>query len=634
MSIDTELLPGKERAGGRIQNFLFAVLACVIACTAYYQFMVNSALVEVEMNVDKDTTFSVYWAAEGDGYSERRRAQVKAHPGLKAYSFYLTDISDVARLRIDTHTYVGEATLKRLAIKQEGYAPVVFSDAEQFRTLTPVQQIEDYTVDERGLHIKSTGTDPHFELVLSLQYLGLFNSWLLLRFGCVAFFVFVVVYACAPLGRKFLFVPICLFGVWLLVFSMAGVSKENAHPDEYVHILATNYYADHWLPPQVEDPDIRDTYSVYGASRLNSGEIYYLCAGKIYKLSQVFHFPQTLGYRLLNLGLFGLIFFLSIRNVYARIAALPYLLSPQIWYVFSYCDSDAFALFISYLLVCQVINPSSTLHRYLKGESGWLRFIALIGIPLIIGTAFLLKKNYYPFVGIFYLYMGVQIFFTEEYYWDKKGAIIRLLLITLLALGFMGVRIGADYAVNGMDRKEKIAALQEELSAYSYKRSTPPEERMSTLYMRDKGVLLKDMISKYYWDKKIFHSAFGVYGYLTISGPQQYYKVVQSFGVLLLAFVLVSCIARGGLMGAGSSLVVCGTSVLLIYVALHHCWTHDFQAQGRYLLPVVPIFGILIGQNIKVIEGRVLFVLIGGMYILGLYSFIFHGLSKIPKIHF
>ena len=634
MNIEKELSSGEKKKGGRILNFLFTLLASVIACTAYYQFMVNTALVEVEMSVDRKSEFVVYWAAEGDGYTERRVGKVNVHKGQEKYSFSLTDISKVARLRIDTHNYVGDVLLKRLTIKQEGYAPVVFSDFDSFALLTPLQQIEKYTTDERGLWLRSTGEDPHFEFVCSPTYTGLDRYWLLIRFTCVAVFVFAVGYGCVPLVENFLFVPIFLFGAWLLVLSMAGVSNQNAHPDEYVHIAATTYYADHWLPPKIEDPAVRNTYSVYGISRLNSGEIYYLCAGKIYEIAQLLNLPNPLGYRLFNVSLFGLIFFLSLRNVYARIAAIPYLLSPQVWYVFSYCDSDAFALFASFLIVCQLINPSSVLHRYLKGESGWLRLIALVGLPLIFGTVFLLKMNYYPFVGILYLFMAAKIFFTEEYYWGKKEAFIRLVLITILGLGFLGVRTGADYIVNGIDKNEKIAALQEELGAYNYKKSTPPEERTPFLYMKDKGVSLKDVVCKYYWDIKTFQSAFGVYGYLTIISPQYYYKLVQSIGVLLLAFIIVSSIARGGIIGAGTTVVVCGTSVVLIAAAFYRCWAIDFQAQGRYLFPILPMFGIVFGQNIKLIDRRVLTILVGGMYVLGLYSFIFQGLYKIPKIHF
>jgi len=634
MDIETEPSVGKEKEGGRIQQFLLAVLACVIACTAYYQFVVNTAVVDLEMSVNESSHFTLYWAADGEGYSERRIATVKAHSGKDIYSFNLTNISKVSRLRVDTHSTIGEVTLKSLAIHQEGYEPIILDDQLSFSKLVPLQQIETTRVDENGLWIKSNGTDPNLELLVSARYLGIDKVWLFIRLLVIAIVTCGIVYAVAPLVEDFAIVPVLLFGVWLLVFTMAGISKQNVHPDEYVHIAATHYYADHWLPPVVDDPSIRDTYSVYGVSRLNNGEIYYFFSGKTYKILQFFDLPENFAYRFFNVALFGAIFFLTIGNLYARIAALPYLVSSQIWYVFSYCGSDAFALFISFLVSWQLIDPNSFLHRYLKGGGAVLRLIGLVVLPVFLGTVFILKMNYYPFVGLFYLVLGVKMFFTEEYYWEKKDALKRLILITVLGLSFLGVRMAADYTINGSDRDDKIVELQEKYGHYKYKRSTPPEDRAPTFLVKDRGVAFSELIPKYHWDIKTFQSSFGVFGYFTIMSSQQYYYIVKWFGSALLLFILISSFTRGGILGAGITGVVCSCSVILILASLHRSWTADFQPQGRYLFPIIPMFGICLGHNIKAINRRVLILLVGIMCMLGVYSFIFQGLLKTPKIPF
>lgn len=634
MSIETELFPEKEGENGKLLNFLIALLACAVASAAYYQFMVNTAVVELDISVSQNSKFALYWAAEGGDYSEKRIATIKVHPEKQNYSFYLTDISKVGRLRVDTHRYMGEVTLKRLAIHQEGYESIVLDDSNSFSKLVVLQQIEKTKIDTNGLWLQSVGGDPNFELVVAAHHLGVDKLWLLTRLLVISVLVFAVVYACAPLVKNLALVPILLFGVWLLIITMATLSKENVHPDEYVHIAATAYYADHWLPPAVDDPGIRNTYSVYGVSRLNYGEIYYFFSGKTYKLLEFLNLPAKLAYRFFNVALFGGIFFLSIRNVYARIAALPYLVSSQIWYIFSYCGSDAFALFISYLASWQLIDPNSILHRYLKGGGAMLRLGGLVVLPIFLGTLFILKMNYYPFVGLLYLILGVKMFFTEEYYWEKKDAFKRLILITVLGLSFLGVRIGVDYAVNGLDRKEKIAAVQEEYGDYKYKKSTPPEERVSTLYMKDRGIAFRDLIPKYHWDIQTLQSSFGVFGYFTITGPQHYYLIVKWAGTALLLFILISSFTRGGLLGAGVTGVVCSFSLVLILASLHRSWIADFQPQGRYLFPIIPMFGIALGHNIMAIDRRVLLLLVTSMCMLGLYSFIFFGLLKIPKIPF
>ncbi|OEU47155.1 MAG: hypothetical protein BA862_08295 [Desulfobulbaceae bacterium S3730MH12] len=68
----------------------------------------------------------------------------------KKYGFFLTDLSKVERLRIDTHQYAGTASLG-------------------LDSLIPFQQVEEYRVDESGLWLRSSGNDPSFELIPELH---------------------------------------------------------------------------------------------------------------------------------------------------------------------------------------------------------------------------------------------------------------------------------------------------------------------------------------------------------------------------------------------------------------------------------------------------------------------------------
>lgn len=74
--------------------------------------------------------------------------------------------------------------------------------------------------------------------------------------------------------------------------------------------------------------------------------------------------------------------------------------------------------------------------------------------------------------------------------------------------------------INGSDRAEKIVEIQEKYAHYEYKKSTPPEDRVPTLSIKDRGVTLGELIPKYHWDIKTFQSSFGVFGYFMIIGPQ------------------------------------------------------------------------------------------------------------------
>jgi uncharacterized membrane protein len=66
-------------------------------------------------------------------------------------------------------------------------------------------------------------------------------------------------------------------------------------------------------------------------------------------------------------------------------------------------------------------------------------------------------------------------------------------------------------------------------------------------------------------------------------------------------------------------------------VACYHAWTVDFQAQGRYFLPIIPMLALLIYHEECYLFRPLFHLLFLAMYLLGIYSFIFVGLHDIAK---
>jgi hypothetical protein len=632
VSVDIEQLKITKDRQNRLFKGSFALFVCLVGCGLYYYFMVSQTFVEMDLEVTQNNYFKIYWAETGQPYSEDRMSAVLVTPERENYKFYLPNIAKIVRLRIDTHSYEGEATLKQIILRQEGWEPIKLSTPEEFGKLVPLYHIADLRIDDNGLWVKSNGNDPYFEFLVSPVSLGLNIGWLILRLAFISCVVLLILYSGKNWPKDLRFVPMLVFGVWILIIIMASISKRNAHPDEYVHINATAYYQDNWLPPLLEDPTIGHTYSVYGKSRLNNREIYYLFAGKFHSLMQSFQLPDYLSVRMFNIFLFGLIFLYTLRNNYARMVALPFLVSPQIWYVFSYCGSDAFALFTSFLLACELVDPESLLHRYLKGDGWWQKIAGAVALSALLGIVFLLKKNYYPFIVFVYLCLGVKLFLAEEFFWERKEAVKRLTLITLVGLIIFGLRFGADYMVNGPDRHEKLASMQEELAHPWYKPSTELDNKHVSLYLKARGTTLDHVINEDHWFERSFQTGFGVFGYFTIVSSGMYYNLVRWSGVALLAFVLGSVFLRGGLIGSGLSVAVVGLSAALVGVSLYHSWTIDMQPQGRYLFPIIPMFGILYAWNNRVVNRRFLILGVSCMYLLGVYCFVFEGLLRIPKV--
>jgi len=606
----------------------FGLLVCLLACSYYYFFFFHRAQVEIDISVSQKTTFKVYWAEDDQSFAESRRAVVTVTPDRHRYQFFLTDLGSVAQLRLDPMEYAGEVVIRSISLQQPGWHPIKVD----LEGITPLHDIESAAVDERGLTIIATGSDPYLLIVPDRQRIPV--SWLEegTRYALICCGILFFIGVCAPLRRDFAYVPILLAMVSMLVVTMAAVSKQNAHPDEYVHLEAASYYVDNWLPPRVDDPAIEQTYSVYGVSRLNNGEIYYLLAGKLAKLVQAFHVPELLSLRLLNIALFAVIVLYAAASVPARMVAVMFLLSPQIWYLFSYCVSDAFGLFICFVAACEAVRPQSSLNRLLFDPDyrGRRRVLAAAWLALLLALLLLLKINYYPFIAFLAVVVCWRLFRTGDRAQRRTGLASIGALILVAGL-LAGLRIGADYYVNGLDRQEKVAAMQEKTAHHWYKPSTELHKKHIGLFLKQRGTTLQRMIKDHRWFEHTLQTGVGLYGYFTIAAPEIYYQLFKWLLALFLAVILATLLFRGGPENALLALLAVALTLALLGAALHRSWTIDFQAQGRYLFPMLPMFGLLLAQARHLFDNRVFILCFAHLFILSLYSFVFIALPAMPR---
>lgn len=607
----------------------FLITVCVLLCAAYYFCFVNRAMVDVSIEVEKRTYLRVYWAQEGDSFSASRHSRILVSPDKRDYRFYLTDIDTIDRLRLDPHDYQGTSTIHRLSIRQKGWQPVALTEPDV--TIDPVEQISEFSLNEQGLATTSSGRDPQFVWVPSFarETFGWPGE------SARLLVLFLLFYTTGRMARDLInekkYIPLYLVMAATLIIVMAVVSKRYVHPDEYVHIQAAGYYTDHWLPPEVSDEGIRDTYSKYGNSRLNGHEIYYLIAGKCAALTASIPIPENLKFRLFNILLFISAALVAVRFTTSRLVMAVLLISPQLWYVFSYCNSDAFALIVGVLAGWQVVDRNSVLNRFVTDGRDTVNLILLL-LPIIsVGLLFLIKKNYYP-LGVF---LGAIVCYRL---WLNRGRIdiwrmtTRFLLICLVGASLPVAKTGLDYWINGIDRNEKIASMQEELAEPMFNPATELDKRHVYLDMKERGVSLRKILTVHRWFEKSFRSAFGVYGHMTVQTTHVYYDLVRWLAVALFVFVTGSVLIRGDwserLIMAGA--LCCAAA--LIGASLHHSWTADFQAQGRYLFPVALIIGIGAANAERCLNRRMLCLLLTLMFGVSSYSFIGVALLNLSRI--
>lgn len=619
--------------GNLIDNLVrhkYAWILCLITCVAYQIFFVNRAHVDLTIQVEQRTLFKIYWAEEGQAFSEGRMALASVKPDRKQYSFFLTNLKGIKFLRIDPQQYAGTATIEEIRIRQKGFKEIRLSSTEDFSRLKPLAEIAKYSTKDDKLEVQSSGKDPNFSFEVALVPDAF--DWHGILFGyvficCCVGLIYAVVY---PLNFAFRYIPVMLTVALTLAVTMAFISERDVHPDEFVHISASKYYMDHWLPPAANDEAIRDTYSLYGSSRLNTDEITYLLNGKFARLISPMHLAEHVTFRLFNLFLLGVILLYTLKVPDSRLVAVPLLISAQVWYLFSYCNSDAFALTVSFFVGCQLAIPDSALNRFLFGRRGWQWIFAGLVVAILIGLLFVLKKNFYSYAVLVFALILLKIWKASSRE-NRLLVLKRFVLVCLLGLSFLAVKRAADYHINGLDRSKKLLEMRDKTARPMFNPKTPLEKQHLNLSKKKRGVPLLEIIHKERWFEKTFRSAFGVYGYFTISGGYVYYDLVRWTGMAFLLFFFGSILLRAGWFNSLQAMTVLSLAAALIGASLYHSWTKDFQAQGRYLIPILPMLGILCAQNRAYLNSRILTFFTSCMFLLSVYSFICVALLDIPR---
>jgi hypothetical protein len=407
-----------------------------------------------------------------------------------------------------------------------------------------------------------------------------------------------------------------------LIFVMMGITRFNAHPDEHLHFKAAQYYMSYWLPPRVGDAKAEYTYSYFGISYLDEPDIVYSLAGKFTKVLSFTGVPPYLLARAFNFGLFIALFVFLLKISFD--IGVPFygilLLSPQIWYVFSYFNGDAFGFFVGSCLVLE-------LSKFIRDPE---RAEPRIGIGVWLGLLLLAKRNYYVLIlllvgvvlwhSIFYSKVGRRRVLAKE--WLKV-----LLVAALIAMP----KIVYQQWVNEFHLSEKRVAQMEKMAAPGFKPS-----QVTAWYspwhvnMHAKGRPFQELLSVYQWHSISFKSMVGVYGWMNVFSPTWYYWAIFLLYVLLFGRLLLPSRPFASPELTLLSIAIIGMAFSCVASFLNS-WTVAFQAQGRYLFPVFCIFLLLLAYKWQRLPKKFFYSGFLSAGLLSLWNFIFVGLAKIPR---
>ncbi len=369
----------------------------------------------------------------------------------------------------------------------------------------------------------------------------------------------------------------------VLVFLMAAKSPIDAHPDEMLHLVAGRYFQTHWLPPPVGAPETAESYSRWGFSYLDMGDVVHWLLGKAAAAGALFGVTPAVAMRSVQVVLYVVLVVWCLARARTFVPALGFLLlTPQLWYVFSYINSDALPFLLFAGLMLELGWPESGIRAFWRSrEAGPKAGVFAVGV--LLGLLLISKLNY--LVSVVFL-GGILVWLRGEItHWKR-------LTVPIAVAIAIAVPWSCYHAwVNDFQTSTKVAAYADQVAAPELKPSAFASPQSFPLIMlRAKGVSVWALMMTPDWSVLSFRSFSGVYGWMDIVAVPWVYYAFGTLDAALLAILVLPVALRGPRSARLLFVGVFVCTALVVAQSLYRSWVVNFQGQGRYLFPILPMF--------------------------------------------
>jgi hypothetical protein len=472
------------------------------------------------------------------------------------------------------------------------------------KCLVILKQVELTTEQRNGFQIRSSGKDPQILIPESCIPQSGIPARLLAIY--LANLVLVSVLAAWALNSAWnsrrtvvlAMISIAAGMLIMLVLLVVIFSKVNLHPDENSHIAASTFFQSHWFKLAIDHPSMLKTLIPgWGTSYLFLNDIVYSLSEKVTGFLVPLGVPDYLRYRLYNFVLLPTLLILYIADRRNGIwFLLAFVLTSQSWYLFAYFNGDALGMFFSLLLAYFFVSHRKEIELFFWERSGLN--LAVAGFYALCVLVLFTRLHYTIFV-FFIIGLILVSRLGQSGIRSILKVSVRLAIFLLLVLLPLGAAELKDQVVNGFDKQETIKMVRKshqnpEFNA-EYIMNTGSNPHL--LHFKQLGHPYSELFTKHPWVEWSFQSFFGVYGYMDIKATHAFYTLSSILGMGLTLIFLVYSAARSDkcfrLILAWLLLFVC----LVIIQSSMYSWLNGFQAQGRYLLSIIPMIAVALALN-------------------------------------
>lgn len=602
-------------------------------------FLLHPFLILTEIRIDfakEDYSAGNHWKVftsyhEQVGIDSVRRTYEKPGAARVVFpDFAYEKGTYVKRMDPMDYDFDDEAIVRSMTFYINGFYAGRLEGKELLQSFVPNDQVRMYETEDGYLGLWIEGEDSQlipteifrdFYKTVAKHYAwtGIFYLVPLLALTVLAF-SFYINYVKKLFGsRQFVLSNTILYtvGICAIVLVTYGAFSGSPaiNPDESEGIYSVRYYTNHWKIPDMRELPL-EAFSQFGTARLSELNLYYIFAAQIARFVTMESGTRFFGI-LLMAGLFYLVFWNLKKNRYLLCTLL---LTPQVWYLYTYCTSDALDFAVSVLVLYQLANPESMLQKLLRKDIRKKDTWRVLLLGFLFSNIFMSKQNYYVMAIYSFAMLLAELLYAKGE--ERRKRLTGCLWIAGAALLFLGIRYIPEFIHYGIHKQQVIVELQNEIAIPKLRPSSPPEVQSSAFNLYGKGVSLNQLLFHMGFHTMLFRSFVGTYGCLAFPSPKWYVLIMGMLYMILYAGMSISIWREKGQKEKKVKFVLLHLMAFISWVlVVYNGWFIDFQAQGRYMLPVLIFVAHAVSLSPKVLKSKWFQCLICTTAILSLYSF-------------
>jgi len=615
---------------------LGAALLLGILCVSFFFERARHATIDLEAITTReaDCEISLNW-----GKATNRRP-LRIYPRVTNYRFTARNFHHRQKFSISLVTEEQPIRLRKLVIRQPG-SPTVHLTGEKLLESMSGTGGAIFHLDEHGdVLVMALGANLNrhgAELTFSNRPPWSEGAWLVWVMSRAAPLWIVLLFLLGLGMRGFsvttksartVRLPYAVLGATAstLVLSLSLTSAFNAHPDEIWHAACTSYFLLDRYPPTHSSTQATESISFYGSSYLATADISYPITAVWTSLLSTFTdlpFDQIQLERLLSVISFAVLVWLLARRPNQGML-LSFLITPQLWYIFSYVNNDWFGVVVATCLILFLDSNRMTFHRFaITGSLIYL--LRLLPIALLLALLYFSKPNYWVCAILCFYDPAIRLFRRDSSFWSRFRALGFCAGLALLSIGCIFVKSSFSNATI-----QRIAAPPNPVANHSVAESTELANRkFQTEKLFEHHVTLWNMLIKRQWIWLSCRSFFGDFGWMKFHLSITYYYIAILTFAGLVAATLISSRTEPSLR----SVLLCSLLVVLanIFSAIGYSWFFDLQPQGRYLFPSLLTFGWALSRLRGWQDSRIVRILALLMAFLAIYGFVCYALIPLKS---